>query len=152
LTGLPSKTFRGMSSMDMVGLVIQVPLLLFILPHCLSLFVCCYYLTFCIHFTKKGEILPRARGRFARHDARRAFVPRGAGEAEMWGGDPCGCHHVISPGDRAPSSLHRQGRGRPQGSPPFPTPPPPLRRREAFSPKTLPVRGGVDVVKRSREC
>src|SRR6266699_2646568 len=58
------------------------------------------------------------------------FVPVGAGVVGMWGGDPCG----------RPSSCHRQLRGRPQGSPPNPSPPPPLRGRGDFSPKNLPVR------------
>src|SRR5437879_2735787 len=59
------------------------------------------------------------------------FVPVGAGEVGMWRGDPCG----------RPSSFHRQVRGRPQGSPPNPSPPPPLRGRGTFSPKNLPVEG-----------
>src|SRR6266700_1743087 len=59
------------------------------------------------------------------------FVPVGAGEVGWWSGDPCG----------RPSSFHREGRGRPQGSPPFPSPPPPLRGRGAFSPKNLYLRG-----------
>src|SRR6266699_1429833 len=58
------------------------------------------------------------------------FVPVGAGEVGWWSGDPCG----------RPSSFHREGRGRPQGSPPFPSPPPPLRGRGAFSPKNLYLR------------
>src|SRR6266699_5574275 len=58
------------------------------------------------------------------------FVSVGAGEVGWWSGDPCG----------RPSSFHREGRGRPQGSPPFPSPPPPLRRRGAFSPKNLYLR------------
>src|SRR5258706_5424852 len=64
--------------------------------------------------------------------------PRGGGRGRdvEWGsvsgGDdiPCG----------RPSSCHRQRRGRPQGSPPLPSPPPPLRGRGTFPPKNLPVR------------
>src|ERR1700738_5423787 len=47
----------------------------------------------------------------------------------------------------SPSSLSMEGRGRPQGSPPFPLPPPPLRGRGRFPSlfaKTLYVKGVWD--------
>src|SRR5260370_41820722 len=65
------------------------------------------------------------------HGRGRPIVPVGAGEVGLWSGDPCG----------RPSSFHRQRRGRPQGSPPIPSPPPPLRGRGAFSPKNLYLKG-----------
>ncbi len=73
-----------------------------------------------LHYTRRAtESRNPFRYRFL---GRRPLVPVGAGEGGMWRGDPCG----------RPSSFHRQRRGRPQGSPPFPSPPPPLRGRSRF--------------------
>src|SRR5258705_10288861 len=49
--------------------------------------------------------------RFLQTGMESSFVPVGAGEVGWGSGDPCG----------RPSSFHREGRGRPQRSPPFPS-------------------------------
>jgi hypothetical protein len=97
------------------------------------------------------------------------FHPVGAGEVGTGSGDPCGpltgrffanipgkrprprrggrgwdvAWGSVSGGDDIPCGRPRPCRskdeGRPQGSPPFPSPPPPLRGRGAFSSKNLPV-------------
>ncbi|MFL5695239.1 MAG: mycofactocin biosynthesis glycosyltransferase MftF [Ktedonobacteraceae bacterium] len=70
-----------------------------------------------------------------------ALRPRRGGGGDGKGGDPCG--RPSSCNRRVRRALGLRGRRHPQGSPPCPSPPPPLRGRRAFSPKNLPVRVGV---------
>src|SRR5438445_8874554 len=83
---------------------------------------------------------------FANRHGKRLLPRRGGrGWDVAWGsvsgGDdiPCG----------RPSSFHRQRRGRPQGSPPNPSPPPPLRGRRfpCLFAKNLYLKGGAGVVR-----
>src|SRR5260221_13628593 len=72
---------------------------------------------------KKGDVPGRGQALsgigFLQTSMESGFVPVGAGEVGMWGGDPCG----------RPRPSRWKDDGRPQGSPPNPSPPPPLRGR-----------------------